>query len=413
MVLVGYSDSESSDSEATSTSAAAAPKPSASAKPSFQKVVDRSNPRKIKVNLPVVSNPDAATDETDEDAPAAKKARTGGFNSFNALLPAPKKTGAIAASAGLGGGRRGAGLGRGVSLKTGAEPAFSREPESGYGASIVDEASEPSVPTMPGDASTNDVARGALSLPTKSEEVEMPATTEEAPKPVAKPLMFKPLSVARNAKKKIPSTATASKSTKPPPQASSTRQTAVSEDKPVSKAKVSLFSISHEDTVPAAPWTSSGAYEPMIYEAPRPRDAEADTPDAIDLSTEASSHDTPNDPPPTSAHPSDPPTDSLATLANTLNLPPSARRQLLGRPSNHSTTPTAIKSFNADAEYASNEVLRAAGETVAHNPVKAIAPGKHSLQQLVSAAASQKDALEEHFAKGVRGRREAGGRYGW
>ncbi|KAK5007235.1 hypothetical protein LTR16_005944, partial [Cryomyces antarcticus] len=407
-----YSDSEGSDSETASTPAAGAPKPSASAKSSFQKVVDRSNPRKIKVNLPTISNSDAATDEIDEDVQAAKKARTGGFSSFNALLPAPKKTGAIAARTGLGGSRRGPGLGRGVSLKTGAEPAFSREPELGYGASIADEASEPFVPMTPGEASTNDVAREAPGPPTKSEEVKMSATTEEAAKSGAKPLMFKPLSVARNAKRKISSTTTASKSAKIPPQASPTQQTPVAEDKLVSKPKVSLFSISHEDTAPAAPSMSSGVYEPMIYEAPQSRGAGADTLDAIGLPTETSSNDTPNAPPPTSTHPSRPPTDSLAALANTLNLPPSARRQLLGRSSNHPTTPTTIKSFNADAEYASNEVLRAAGETVAHNPVKAIAPGKHSLQQLVSAAASQKDALEEHFAKGVRGRREAGGRYG-
>jgi hypothetical protein len=48
-----------------------------------------------------------------------------------------------------------------------------------------------------------------------------------------------------------------------------------------------------------------------------------------------------------------------------------------------------------------------------HNPVRSIAPGKHSLKQLVNAAQSQKDALAESFAKGYQNRKEAGSKYGW
>lgn len=69
--------------------------------------------------------------------------------------------------------------------------------------------------------------------------------------------------------------------------------------------------------------------------------------------------------------------------------------------------------FNTDEEYRHNEELRAAGEVVKHNPVRAIAPGKHNLKQLVNAAASQKEALEEAFAKGKSNRQEASSRYGW
>ena len=74
---------------------------------------------------------------------------------------------------------------------------------------------------------------------------------------------------------------------------------------------------------------------------------------------------------------------------------------------------TKIINFNTDEEYLRNEELRAAGEQVVHNPVRAIAPGKHSLKQLVNAAQSQKEALEESFAKGKSNRAEASSRYGW
>jgi len=72
-----------------------------------------------------------------------------------------------------------------------------------------------------------------------------------------------------------------------------------------------------------------------------------------------------------------------------------------------------VVNFNTDAEYAANELFRQSGEQVQHNPVRAIATGKHSLKQLVSAATGQKEALEESFASGKRNKREAGNKYGW
>ena len=126
-LLAGYSDSES-DSEAPAPQVA--PKPTA--KPAFQKVVDRSNPGRIKVNLPGASQ-SRGKDDIQDDAPPAKKPRLGGgssFGGFNAMLPAPKKpnVNAIAASEGAKTGNRGLGKGlaSGVNLKTGAEPAFKR-----------------------------------------------------------------------------------------------------------------------------------------------------------------------------------------------------------------------------------------------------------------------------------------------
>ncbi|KAI4156855.1 MAG: hypothetical protein LQ346_009128, partial [Caloplaca aetnensis] len=92
---------------------------------------------------------------------------------------------------------------------------------------------------------------------------------------------------------------------------------------------------------------------------------------------------------------------------------------LFGRQQQHPTASSSatvnIVTFNTDAEYASNELLRQAGEQqqAQHNPVRALAPGKHSLKQLVSAASNQKDALEEQFASGRRNRKEAGSKYGW
>jgi hypothetical protein len=72
-----------------------------------------------------------------------------------------------------------------------------------------------------------------------------------------------------------------------------------------------------------------------------------------------------------------------------------------------------LVNFNTDQEYAHNEELRASGETIQHNPLRTVQPGKHSLRQLVSAASTQKDALEESWAAGRRNKKEAGNKYGW
>lgn len=103
---------------------------------------------------------------------------------------------------------------------------------------------------------------------------------------------------------------------------------------------------------------------------------------------------------------------SLDSIAEDLNLSASAKRQLFGRQKNEPSK-ISIVNFSTDKEYAANELLRQAGEQIQHNPVRTIAPGKHSLKQLVNVANSQKDALEEHFATSRRNKKEAGSKYGW
>jgi hypothetical protein len=102
----------------------------------------------------------------------------------------------------------------------------------------------------------------------------------------------------------------------------------------------------------------------------------------------------------------------LDYIADDLNLSRAQRRQLFGR--NADPSSSRILHFNTDVEYAANQEM-AHKELAAtqHNPVRAIAPGKHTLQQLVNAASTQKDALEESFATGKRNKKEAGAKYGW
>jgi hypothetical protein len=105
---------------------------------------------------------------------------------------------------------------------------------------------------------------------------------------------------------------------------------------------------------------------------------------------------------------------SLDDIAGDLNLTIAQRRQLFGRQKDgRLQSATKVINFNTDQEYLHNEELRASGQQTMHNPVRSIAPGKHSLKQLVNAAQSQKEALEESFNKGRSNRAEASSRYGW
>lgn len=101
---------------------------------------------------------------------------------------------------------------------------------------------------------------------------------------------------------------------------------------------------------------------------------------------------------------------TLSSVASELQLDEATRRQLFGRQSDEQIK---LVNFNTDQEYTANEELRASGDTVLHNPLRAIQPGKHSLRQLVDAATSQKDALEESWAAGKRNKKETGNKYGW
>lgn len=392
MGLVDYSDSDASDTEQVPVA-----KPAANpSRPAFQKVVDRSNPGKIKVSLPQTSS----KDDKQSDEPPAKRSKTGGgaFSGFNSFLPAPKRTGQSSTTLGNGNAAKTVGLGAGVNLKTGAAPGFSREPapEKDY-----TEDQEPE------QSSANNGNGLHLPPPKASQSVEQKPAAEV--KLVGKPLMFRPLSVARKpAKKKITAQSSAALSNPPAP-----APTPPKANTPAPRPKVSLFSM---DTEPADTITTpSGEYKSMMFETPE-QPTQGENPDSYSFEASYEEY-TPNasqtGAPP--AVPTPPVSQSLDDIAGDLNLTAAERRQLFGRQKGGRGNQSATKiiNFNTDEEYLHNEELRAAGEQVVHNPVRAIAPGKHSLKQLVNAAQSQKEALEESFAKGKSNRAEAGSRYGW
>jgi hypothetical protein len=389
MGLVDYSDSDDSDFEEAPTAKLAL----ASSKAAFQKVVDRSNPGKIRVSLPQAT----VKDDTTSDEPPTKRAKTGGgaFSGFNSFLPPPKRTGQTNATLGGGNAAKKGGLGAGVSLKTGSAPGFSREPET---------AREYFEEEDSGPATTNG-GSGLCLPPPKASPVEGQKPADEV-KLVGKPLMFKPLSVSRKpAKKKKPILSAT------PPTAAITPATPEPKTKmPTQRPKVSLFSMSTESEQDSLP-TGNGEYQPIIYEAEAAEEEKADS-FSLEPSYEDYTPTTSHIAPP--AVPTPPVSQSLDDIAGDLKLSAAERRQLFGRQKGgRMQAATKVINFNTDQEYLHNEELRAAGEQVVHNPVRAIAPGKHSLKQLVNAAQSQKEALEESFAKGKSNRAEASSRYGW
>ena len=390
MGLVGYSDSEESSDEGPKALQKPIARP-APAKPAFQKVIDRANPHKIRVNLPERSRTDTSED-LDSEGPPAKKARIGGgggLGGFNAILPAPKRVIVTATSGGSG-----KGLGSGISLKTGSAPGFSREPFPATEGHMGEDGDDREPSNGDGGKDTNN----------DSEYHNLEPTRPEAPKEpqkVGNPMMFKPLSVARKAPKKKKMISAAAL-----PQALPPTITNESVSEPKAKPKVSLFSVGATDGFDVPTTGQSREYEPLIHHAkPNATDTIPST-GTIEVSERAPL------PPPSQATDPSSTHQSLSSIATDLNLSPSARRQLFGR---HGANASAINvvNFNTEAEYKANEELRAAGEQQAHNPVRAIAPGKHSLKQLVNAVSSQKDALEEQFASGRRNKKEAGSKYGW
>lgn len=387
MALVAYSDSEGSDAEPDTTPTLPAEKTKKSDSSGFQ--VDRSNPRKIRVALPEIK-PEIAAGQDGEDGPARKKPRLGGgggLSGFNSFLPAPKRAAEKKTPV--------ASTRKPFSLKTGVGPGFDRaaDAETKNEQALNDPAADGDAETIPAAGNLNTNAPDASQTMKKPEEVKLQGN----------PMMFRPLSVGRPKKRKStkvapqPTPGPAAPKTAPLPQESAPQPPAPAAPKP----KVSLFSLSSEETSRAdtAPGPSA-TYEPLVYNAEG--DASPAGP-AVPESTYV-----PQDYPQTASSN----ISSLDTVANDLNLSKAERRQLFGR--NAMPSQSQVRTFNTDEEYASNQVL-AQGELAAaqHNPVRAIAPGKHSLQQLVNAASSQKDALEESFAAGRRNKKEAGSKYGW
>ncbi|KAG5953099.1 hypothetical protein E4U57_005681 [Claviceps arundinis] len=425
MGLVDYaSDSDSgSDTGPASGSAAAQPaqripkQSQPSSKKPFRKVVDRSNPGKIVVSLPTPAPSANDTADRDGEGPPAKRARTAGggglFSGFNSFLPAPKNNGRQPAVASL---ASGSATRPGVNLKTSAAPGFSRD--GGEDDVFPQHAAATSTTESP-----DHTPRG-LNLPApKRQEAAAPSIPEgqipaEQVKLVGKPLMFRPLSVGLNTKKKknnkLGSHATAAPQRAQNSILSSSASSTPTHDASVAapKKKVSLFSMhAPEPTDDAAAAYNSphnkldDAYEPLFTAAheAEPSSAAESWETAADAQRSALMN---------QATMTTGPTQSLDHMADDLNLSAAARRELFGRDGSNFAAKTVVN-FNMDKEYQHNEDVRASGDQQMHHPVRAIQSGKHSLKQLVQNVQNQKDALEDSFAKGRSNRKEASSRYGW
>ncbi|KAJ5173587.1 uncharacterized protein N7500_001518 [Penicillium coprophilum] len=393
MVLVGYSDSEGSDAEPDTTPAPKITKPKKfESKMGFQ--IDPRNPRKIRMALPEIK-PEHPSSEDSEDGPR-KKARLGGggLAGFNSFLPAPKRTAEKKAPV--------ATARKVFSLKTGAGPGFDRSADA-------EMRNDYAVENLEGDAET--AAPGSSKTDTASDAPGETIKNSVEVKLQGNPMMFRPLSVGRPQKKKK-TTKIAEQPTPSPSAAPKLAQPAQQAPAPVPapapappKPKVSLFSLSSETTSQPDPAPGpSATYQPLVYNAEGEEEPAAG-PVLAEPTQIASEY---------PAAVSTNPTSSLDSIANDLNLSKSERRQLFGRNANITSSQSQVRTFNTDEEYASNKVM-AEGELAGaqHNPVRSIAPGKHTLQQLLNVASSQKEALEESFATGRRNKKEAGSKYGW
>ncbi|KAK4456146.1 mitotic checkpoint regulator, MAD2B-interacting-domain-containing protein [Podospora aff. communis PSN243] len=414
MALVDYSDSDSdSDSDSEPNTTLQPPPKAASAstttntKKPFQKLIDRSGPTgtgKIIVSLPTASDTTGNT----ADEPPAKRAKTASgagtsrFSAFSSFLPAPKKNAATAPTPGdsstpSGHAGGSGGTKKGISLKTGAEASFARREEDEQ-------------PDATGGGS------GGLNLPAPKKGRTGP-TIPEGQKPeaevklVGKPLMFKPLSVTRKPAKKKTGVMGAAK-------AVSVVAAKVEAPAPAPPRKVSLFSMDDDDDdAPRKEATTGGAYEPL-FATDTNAEVSADGYDDDGVTGDYESY----VPPPAQENNNYHPTaqfQSASSIVDGLQLSEKAQRELFGRRgganrNNEFALPAnaRVLNFNMEKEYEHNEALRASGEQV-YNPVRSIAPGKHSLRQMVNMAQNNQSALEDSFAQGKNNRKDAAGRYGW
>lgn len=366
MTLVAYSDSESSDAEdQRKTTVKATTKPGQSqTAPGF--ALDKSNPRKIRVSLATFV-PSSQRAEDGEPVPKRAKLEAGGAGGFNAMLPAPKKENEKKLATNVT-------VRKVFSLKTGAEPGFSRAADADMRQLFTEQPFATPI-------------SGTSQFTSKDEDKSEPPT-------IGNPMRFRPLSVVRNTKKR-PVGSSLSKRAVPGDQKNLLATPSVT-SVPLPKQKVNLFSAGL-DATPVIPDRNS------CYKADEATgQQEEESEETLGMSFDR------YDDPGTPTQPQ-----SLDTIASDLNLSAADRRRLFGREGKGSGSAINIVNFNTDQEYAANEALRASGEQVQHRAVRGIAPGKHSLKQLVNAAVTQKDALEESFAAGKNNKREAGSRYGW
>ena len=392
MALVDYSGSESSEEESSpkKKEVLSKSKPTSN-KPGFRKVVDSSNPHRIRVTLPDAPKVEGSSDDSE---PPSKRAKLGSGNGggFNALLPAPKRSATTAMGSSRNTTRNG-GLGSGINLRTGAAPGFSREVEPVTEAAESEEAADSTT-------NVNPVGHGGspAECSNKKETIPSVGSAPEVSKPKGKITMFKPLSVARKPQKKKPLPLSVSNLAQTP-SGSSLREAK-------SFNKTSLFPSGELEDKASNGHVTKGPYQPLVFQndvdtSPYLND---DISPAIEPDKATAINTTQASPPEASQ--------SLDAIASDLNLSSAAKRQLLGRQKNNASA-ISVVNFNTDEEYKANEVARQSGEQIQHNPVRAIAPGKHSLKQLVNMGTMQADALEESFASGRRNRNEAGSKYGW
>ncbi len=397
--LVNYPDSDNSDIEenshqTTSLKGGARPKQGL-----FHKKLHSATSHKIRINLPT---PLITADDADIDAPTAKRVRTTGLGGFNSLLPPPKKPDRGRSSnddsgttARLHGGDTGV-------LKTGIAPSFARD-------ACVPESEQALERTC-----NEEYRQSRLGPATVLREQELPKGGGEEQKMIGRPVLFKPLSVTRQMRKK-----TSRREDTAPGASSETRSAGSSAAIPPDSSHLeerstgttttpacSLFSFAQEESS-FIPQSTANEGKTQVGSAFTTRLGTEAARVASDAAGRAEANDSCEEQP-----------QSLGTIASDLKLSVSARRQLFGRQSGKGNLQpelpaVSIMKFNTDDEYAFNESIRASGDSAQPNPVRAIAPGKHSLKQLVNAASSQKEALEEQFASGKRNRREAGGKFGW
>ena len=393
MPLVTYSDSETSEVEEAIPAQVNLKSASASSKSSFRKVVDRSNPHKITVQLSESTKNLSA--EAGAQEPPSKRARlsAGSSGDFNSFLPAPKRNGASRVTPSAHNVGKNSSLDK-HSLRTGSFPSF-----DGDIPSTVLPTVNPINDGISPNEDTDVEGTRAVSSQVIPEESVLHHSEKENLQNKGKSTMFKPLSVIQKPKKKKAEHAIGKE------------HRDIGSRPTDTGSKKLLFSLESNNNIGSR--LDSG-YRPMLYGSAQDLDrgfnghgGQAEESfslnDDQELDGGLPSH---------SEIPLDEPSQSLDTIAADLKLSASDKRQLFGRHRNKAQS-VSIVNFDTAQEYAANELARQAGEQAQHNPVRSIAPGKHSLKQLVSAASHQKDALEEHFASGKRNKREAGSKYGW
>ncbi|KAL9058447.1 MAG: hypothetical protein Q9162_001742 [Coniocarpon cinnabarinum] len=397
MGLVNYSDSEESGGDSRQHQAKLKQKASLNTsstnRPAFEKVVDDSDSSKIRISLPSHGDDHERSLEGDgADGPPAKRPKTSGaFSGFGSLLPAPKNQ--ISSKTAISGGsvlarNKGSQSAGRINLKTSATPAFSREAQQG-----------PNNDEEDTNAATFDHLT-IEQLPSSSAREE--PEPNDVPGAGTNSIVFKPLSVSRKPKKKKPPAGIENNNSVQLEGKRGAASNLSASDQihgvAPKKTKVPLFGSSATPSVTEIRGQAGHEYEPILDDEdnPDPEDGE-NVP--VEPATKTPGLETTQ-------------SQDLNKLANSLGLSASERRQLFGR--GGKPTNAQVAQFNLAQEYKHNQRLQENEEsTPSHNPVKSIAPGKHSLQQLVSAAQTNKDALDESFARGKSNKKAAGSKYGW